>query len=58
MRKVGWIKLHPAEMFSEIAFVMAHCIGADSENEQEIADSFTLEEKEDCIALIRKRLSE
>lgn len=57
MRKIELIKLHPIEMNSEMAFVMAHCIGADNENDQKIADSFTTQEINDCIKLIRERLS-
>ena len=57
MAKVEKIKLHPIEINSEMAFVMAHCIGADSEDEQRIADSFTVEEINDCINLVRERLS-
>ncbi len=57
MHNVEKIKYHPFEMRSEMAFAMAHCIGANSENDQEVADSFTLDEIEDCIDLIRERLS-
>ena len=58
MAKVELIKLDPTEMFSEMAFTMAYCVGADYENAEEIANNFTPEEVEGCITLIRERLME
>lgn len=56
MAKVELIKLDPAEMFSEMAFTMAYCIGADYENAEKIANNFTPEEVEECITLIREQV--
>lgn len=56
-REITDIKYHPIELYSELAFAMAHCIGADENTDQEVTDSITKEEMDDVINYIRERLS-
>lgn len=54
--KVEKISLHPTEMYSEMAFCIAYCIGATYDNAEQIANQITGDEIEDCIDLIRSRM--
>ena len=57
MKKVNEIKLHPIELYSEVANCIAYCIGASYEDVEEIANAITHSEIADCIELIRNRIS-
>ena len=50
------IKLHELELYSEVAFCIAYCIGATYDNAEQIANKITEDEIEDCIDLIRSRM--
>lgn len=52
--KVKPITLHPIEIGSELAFTIAHCIGADSENDEKIANRIPCELICDVLDYIRK----
>ena len=54
--KVEDIKLYPVELYSEVAFSIAYCIGATYDNAEEIANKLSICEIEDCIKLIRERM--
>lgn len=53
--KVKSITLHPFEITSELAFVIAHCIGADNENDEEVANKISNEFIGDVFDYIRKK---
>lgn len=54
--KVEKIKLHPTELYSEVALCIAYCIGATYDNAERIANQITEDEIEDCVNLIRSRM--
>ena len=54
--KVEKIRLHPIELYSEVALCIAYCIGATYDNAEQIANQITEDEIEDCIDLIRSRM--
>lgn len=56
MVEVNEIKLHPVEIRNEVACCIAYCIGATYENVEQIANTITEEEIEDCISRIRMRM--
>lgn len=56
MAEVNKIKLHPIELKSEVAICIAYCIGATYENAEQIANTITEEEINDCIERIRSRM--
>lgn len=56
MAEVKEIKLHPVEIQNEVACCIAYCIGATYENVEQIANTITEEEIEDCISRIRMRM--
>ena len=56
MANIEEIKLHPIELYSEVAFCIAYCIGATYDNAEKIANIITEDEIEDCIDLIRSRM--
>ena len=56
MAEVKEIKLHPVEIRNEVACCIAYCIGATYENVEQIANTITEEEIEDCISRIRMRM--
>ena len=53
--KVKPITLHPFEITSELSFVIAHCIGADNENDEEVANKISHEFISDVFDYIRKK---
>ena len=56
MAEINEIKLHPIELKNEVACCIAYCIGATYENVEQIANTITEEEIEDCISRIRMRM--
>ena len=56
MANIEEIKLDPIELDSEVAFCIAYCIGATYDNAEQIANTITDDEIEDCINLIRSRM--
>lgn len=56
MAKVEKIRLHPIELYSEVALCIAYCIGAAYDNAEQIANQITENEIEDCIGFIRSRM--
>ena len=56
MAKVNKIKLYPVEMRCEMAFCIAYCIGATYDNAEQISNTITVDEIDDCISLIRERM--
>lgn len=53
--KVREIKLHPYEVHSELAYAIAHCIGADSDNDEKIANKIPEEFLEHLVIYIREQ---
>ena len=53
MARVEQIKLHPSELYSSMAICMAYCIGATHDNVEQIANTITNDEIEECIDTIR-----
>ena len=56
MAEVSDISLCSTELYNEVAFCIAYCIGATYENAEQIANTITVEEIEDCISRIRMRM--
>lgn len=56
MAKVDKIQLHQVELYNEVALCIAYCIGATYEDAEQIANTITVDEIEDCIDRIRMRM--
>lgn len=54
--KIEQIKLNPIEMYSEMACCIAYCIGATSENVEEIANKVPEVIITECIDTIRNKM--
>lgn len=56
--KIDEIKLHPIEIYNEMACCIAYCIGATYNNVEEIADQISREMVFECIDMIRDRVKD
>lgn len=53
MANVENIKLHPSELYNDMAICIAYCIGATYDTAEQIANTITNDEIEECIDTIR-----
>lgn len=54
--EIDKIKLHPIEMCNEMACCIAYCIGATSENVEEIANQISEDMVFECVDMIRDKV--
>lgn len=54
--EIDKIKIHPVEMCSEMACCIAYCIGATSDNVEEIANKIPEDMVFECIDMIRDKV--
>ena len=54
MVKVEKIKLYEEELISDVAFCIAYCIGANYDNDEEVANSIDRDEIVDVVFAIRE----
>lgn len=56
--EIDKIKIHPIEMCSEMACCIAYCIGATSDNVEEIANKIPEDMVFECIDMIRDKVKD
>ena len=56
--KIDKIKLHPIEIYNEMACCIAYCIGATSENVEEIANQIPEDMVFECVEMIRDKVKD
>ena len=56
--EIDKIKIHPIEMCSEMACCIAYCIGATSDNVEEIANKIPEDMVFECIDIIRDKVKD
>ena len=56
--EIDKIKLHPIEIYNEMACCIAYCIGATYDNVEEIADQIPEDMVFECIDMIRDKIKD